>query len=300
MSGDALDLLTRELARQKAARQAAERLLEEKSLELFQRNLELEREIIERERIEATLREQAAALSKVNAELEQFAYVASHDLKAPLRTVASFAQLLMRRHAQRLDGEAAEFLGFIDAGVRRMYSMIEALLEYARTSRLPLRSTWVDSTALVDAVLDSLRTPVEASRAQIHRAALPALWGDPVLLHLLLQNLIENAFKFQPAGQVPEVRISGGEQDQSSWISVADNGIGIPVADHQRIFALFQRLHGDERYEGTGLGLSICRKIAERHGGTLEVLAAEGPGSRFLLRLPRPQGAGAAETDPRR
>lgn len=285
-------LLARELARQRAARKEAERLLEEKSLELYERNCELERQIGERQRIEQELRENAALLARSNAELEQFAYVASHDLKAPLRNVAGFAQLLSRRYGGVLQGDGQEFLGFIDAGVRKMQRLIDDLLQYARASRAPIAAGWVDTAALVAQVCTSMRSTLDNSGAQLRIGELPRLWADGKQLGQVLQNLVDNATKFQPPGQTPVVTLSC-EDGEAGWtLTVEDDGIGIAAEYHEKVFVLFQRLHHDDAYDGTGLGLPICKKIIERHGGRMWLESEPGQGCRFQFFLPRPAAPG--------
>lgn len=285
MSED-LELLRRELERQKSARREAERLLEQKSLELFERNRELERQIIERHRIEDQLRQKAELLASTNAELEQFAYVASHDLKAPLRSVASFAQLLAKRYAKLLDADGQEFVGFIESGARRMQALIDDLLEYARASRVPLTLAPVDTHALVEQLRGVLRARMQDAGAELVLGHLPTVLADRTQLGQLFQNLIDNAMKFQPAGGRPRVEVSARALGEGWEFRVTDNGIGIPPEYAGKIFMLFQRLHVDEQYEGTGLGLPICKKIVERHGGSIHALpGAGGQGTSFVFTL---------------
>ena len=289
MSGEDAALLRRELERQKTARRQAEQLLEQKSLELFERNRELEREIVERQRAEQLLREKAEQLANTNAELEQFAYVASHDLKAPLRSIAGFSQLLTRRYAPKLDQDGQEFLGFIESGVRRMQSLIDDLLEYARASRVPLSPQWIDSGELLDEVRRNLRARLHDAKAELVLGELPRIWADRTQLGQVLQNLIDNGVKFQAPDSRPRVEVSCRRGADAWEFRVCDNGIGIPSEYVGKVFMLFQRLHADEQYEGTGLGLPICKKIVERHGGHIEVEAGpDGVGACFKFTLARP------------
>jgi light-regulated signal transduction histidine kinase (bacteriophytochrome) len=289
MAESELDLLRRELDRQKSARRQAEQLLEQKSLELYERNRELVREVVERRRIEKQLREKAEQLANTNAELEQFAYVASHDLKAPLRSVAGFSQLLARRYAAKLDTDGQEFVAFIESGVRRMQSLIDDLLEYARASRVPLAPTWIDSRALVEDVRLRLRARLQDADAELVLGELPRIWADRVQLGQVLQNLIDNAVKFQADGVRPRVEVACQPTPEGWECRVTDNGIGVPQEYEGKVFMLFQRLHVDDKYEGTGLGLPICKKIIERHGGVIGVQPApQGSGASFVFTLPGP------------
>jgi light-regulated signal transduction histidine kinase (bacteriophytochrome) len=290
-----IEQLRRELERQKVARRQAEQLFEQKSLELYERNRELVREVVERRRIEKQLREKAEQLAHSNAELEQFAYVASHDLKAPLRSVAGFSLLLARRYADKLDADGQEFVAFIESGVRRMQGLIDDVLEYSRASRVPLSPAWIDSGALVDDVLERLRARLQETDAEIVRGELPRIWADRTQLGQVLQNLIDNATKFQARGVRPRVEVSCTPAPDGGWEwRVTDNGIGIPREYEGKVFMLFQRLHVDDQYEGTGLGLPICKKIVERHGGVIRVQpAAPGAsGSTFVFTLAGPGGIG--------
>lgn len=293
METSEIELLRRELERQKAARRQAEQLLEQKSLELYERNRELVREVVERRRIEKQLREKAEQLAHSNAELEQFAYVASHDLKAPLRSVAGFSQLLARRYADKLDADGQEFIAFIESGVRRMQGLIDDVLEYSRASRVQLAPAWIDSRALVEDVRTRLRARLQEADAELVLGELPRIWADRTQLGQVLQNLIDNAVKFQAAGVRPRVEVSCAATPEGWEWRVTDNGIGIPQEYEGKVFMLFQRLHVDDQYEGTGLGLPICKKIVERHGGTIRVQGAthEGGGSMFVFTLAGPAGA---------
>lgn len=289
MSEDSIELLRRELDRQKAARQHAERLLEQKSSELFERNRELVREVVERRRIEKELRDKAEQLAHSNEELEQFAYVASHDLKAPLRSVAGFSQLLARRYADKLDSDGQEFVGFIDSGVRRMQTLIDDLLEYARASRVRLSPAWIETRALVEDVRTRLRARLQESGAELVLGELPRIWADRVQLGQVLQNLIDNALKFHAPGVRPRVEVTCASTPTHWEFAVTDNGIGVPQEYEHKVFMLFQRLHNDESYEGTGLGLPICKKIVERHGGSIRVEPAlDSSGASFRFTLPAP------------
>jgi signal transduction histidine kinase len=250
--------------------------------EVHKINADLERRVAERT---AELDERAKELARSNAELQQFAYVASHDLQEPLRMVASFTQLLAKRYKGKLDDDAQEFINYAVDGATRMQTLISDLLTYARigTQGKPLVPT--DCEALFNRVLESLKFAIEESGTAISRDPLPVVMADPQRLGQLFQNLLTNAIKFRGA-EPPHVKISV-ERNGSDWkISVRDNGIGIPQEHADRIFVIFQRLHTKTEYPGTGIGLSICKKIVERHGGRIWVEPSPGGGSTFLFTIP--------------
>ncbi len=244
------------------------------------------RDVTERVRAEEALAEQAQELARSNADLEQFAYVASHDLQEPLRMVASYTQLLARRYRDRLDDDAQEFIGYAVDGVTRMQSLISDLLAYSRVGSRGDAVEPVELEALLARVLDSsLAAAVEESGATVTAGPLPTVLGDPVQLGQVLQNLVANAIKFRGA-EPPRVHVSA-ERAGGEWtVSVRDNGIGISPEYAQRIFVIFQRLHSRAEYAGTGIGLAICKKIVERHGGRIRVEPAPGGGSDFRFTLP--------------
>jgi PAS domain S-box-containing protein len=234
------------------------------------------------ERLHAT----AADLARSNAELEQFAYVASHDLQEPLRMVASYTQLLARRYKGKLDEDADEFIGFAVDGARRMQELINDLLTYSRVGTRPLQPEAVDTNQLVDQVVSDLTAAIADSHASVLRNELPIVQGDPTQLRQLFQNLIANGIKFHRPSTEPQVQVSAARQNGAWTFSVRDNGIGIEPQYQERIFALFQRLHTRADYPGTGIGLAICKKIVERHGGQIRVDSAPGHGTTFLFSLP--------------
>jgi PAS domain S-box-containing protein len=224
-------------------------------------------------------------LRRSNHELEQFAYVASHDLQEPLRTVASFVQLLARRYRDRLDTDAMEFIDFAVGGVTRMQRLIEDLLRFSRvgTQGAPLAA--VDSEAVVRTVIENLRAAIDESGATIETGRLPRVLADPRQVEQLLTNLVGNAIKFRGA-EPPRVRLDAHEDGRRWRFTVSDNGIGIEPQYFDRIFVIFQRLHGRDDYPGTGVGLAICKKIVERHGGRIWVESAPGAGATFIFTLP--------------
>jgi PAS domain S-box-containing protein len=247
-------------------------------------NLVLVENITERKLAEQELARQAHELALSNADLQQFAYVTSHDLQEPLRNIASFSQMLGRRYQGRLDADADEFIGYIITGVDRMRALIQDLLGYSRvvnSERAPFGPVHISEA--VDWALNNLRQTVDASGTTIHMDKLPVVTGDRVLLVQLFQNLVGNAIKYRSATP-PEIWISA-EPAGHGWIfSVKDNGIGIDPHYHERIFGVFKRLHGRE-FPGTGIGLAICRKIVEKHGGKIWVESRSGEGSTFRFTL---------------
>ena len=228
-------------------------------------------------------------LARSNAELEQFAYVASHDLQEPLRMVASYTQLLGRRYGERLEGDAKEFMAYIVDGAARMKQLIEDLLAYSRVGTRGRDFRPVQLNAVVARARGNLRAALEESGAQFEADALPEIEGDEAQLTQLMQNLIGNAIKFRGAAK-PLVRVSCVDQANEFEIAVSDNGIGIEAQYFERIFMVFQRLHDKGEYPGTGIGLAICKKVVDRHGGRIWVESRPGGGSRFLFTLPKKKG----------
>jgi PAS domain S-box-containing protein len=229
-------------------------------------------------------REAQEGLERSNAELAQFAYVASHDLSEPLRMVSSYLQLLRRRYHGQIDEDADEFIDFAVEGANRMRALIEDLLAYSRAGR-SAEPRPVDCGYIMADVLSSLAAAVADARAQVEVGRLPHVLGDRVAIAQLLQNLVANALKFRHG---PGVCVwVGAEQDEGMWrFSVADDGIGIDARHRERVFKMFQRLHDRESFEGTGIGLAICRKIVERHGGRIWVDGRDGGGTVFHFTLP--------------
>jgi light-regulated signal transduction histidine kinase (bacteriophytochrome) len=235
---------------------------------------------------ERALIEQAGELQRSNEELEQFAYVASHDLQEPLRKVASFTQMLERRYKGQLDERADRYIGFAVDGAKRMQELINDLLEFSRVGRLTRAHEPVDCNELVEQACARLATVIEESGADVSAGPLPVVTGDPVLLTAVFQNLIANAVKFRGEAP-PRVRFEA-ERDGDFWrFTCTDNGIGVEDEYSERIFVIFQRLHTRDTYEGTGIGLAMCRKIVEYHGGRISLApAAPGRGAQFVFTLP--------------
>jgi light-regulated signal transduction histidine kinase (bacteriophytochrome) len=232
------------------------------------------------------LERQARELMRSNAELQQFAYVASHDLQEPLRMISSYTQLLMRRYGDRFDEEAREFMDFVVDGAARMKQLIEDILAYSRvgTRTRELRPVSAD-TALAKALVN-LRGSIEGCGAAVTHDKLPEVAADEAQLVQLFQNLIGNALKFK--GEAPPHIHVGAAALPDAWeIAVRDNGIGIEPQYFERIFMVFQRLHSKGEYPGTGIGLAICKKVVDRHGGNIRVESRPGEGSTFYFTLPR-------------
>jgi signal transduction histidine kinase len=238
------------------------------------------------------LDEQAVELRRSNAELEQFAYVASHDLQEPLRKVASFCQLLEKRYGDQLDERGVEYIRFAVDGAKRMQVLINDLLTFSRVGRLNLTHTEFGLDATLDAALVNLAAAIEESGANIVllRRPLPAIIGDPTLLAMLWQNLIGNAVKFRQDDLEPHIVIDcerGTGGCNGEWLfSVSDNGIGIPEEFVDKVFVIFQRLHGRDAYSGTGIGLALCKKIVELHGGSIWIDTSYTDGTRFRFTMP--------------
>lgn len=247
---------------------------------------------------ERAMREQIAernhALERSNTSLYEFAYVASHDLQEPLRTVASFTQLLQKRYADKLDTTANEFIDFAVDGAQRMQQLIADILAYSRvtTHGKPLQR--VELQTCVEHALQNLHVAIAERSATVEVGPMPAVSGDDVQLDQLFQNLIGNALKYC-TNAVPHVEIGARRQGAMWAISVADNGIGIAAEYHEKIFRIFQRLHTRNEYSGTGIGLAVVNGIVDRHGGQIWVESEEGKGSTFSFTLrPASEGEEAA------
>ena len=256
----------------------------ERTEELRDANAHLSVELDERRRAEQRMAQYAAELARSNAELEQFAYVASHDLQEPLRMVASFTQLLARRYRGQLDKDADEFIGFAVDGATRMQSLINDLLAYSRVGTRGEPFAPTDCGAVLQMALDNLARSVQESGAVITHDPLPTVPGDEVQLTQLFQNLIANASKFG-GRETPRIHVSAEKQGPQWVFVVRDNGIGIAPEQQERIFMIFQRLHHRSEYPGTGIGLAICKKIVERHGGRIWVESRPGEGATFYFSL---------------
>ncbi|MGW2219988.1 sensor histidine kinase [Nonomuraea sp. NPDC001684] len=247
------------------------------------------------------LREQAAGLDaqaeelrRSNAELEQFAYVASHDLQEPLRKIATFCQLLQKRYGDVLDERGLQYIHFAVDGATRMQVLINDLLTFSRVGRLYDDRKPVDLAESLDKALVDLSAVIEETGAEIERPdPLPNVIGDPTMLGMLWQNLVGNALKFRAPDRAPRIRITC-EQRENEWLfSVTDNGIGVEAEFADKIFIIFQRLHSREAYSGTGIGLAMCKKIVENHGGTIWLDTGHTEGARISFTLPAVTDEGA-------
>jgi signal transduction histidine kinase len=245
---------------------------------------ELMGEIAERKRVESELRKTLVELERSNAELEQFAYVASHDLQEPLRMVSSYTQLLERRYKDKLDGDAHDFINFAVDGAKRMQQLIDDLLTYSRVGTRGKPMKPADSQSVLNATIANLSVAIQESGAVVTYDPLPLVMADEIQLVQLFQNLIGNAIKFH-GDKPPRVHVSA-KQNGNRWVfSVKDNGIGIDPQYFERIFLIFQRLHREE-YPGTGTGLAIAKRIVERHGGQIWIESQPGKGSTFYFTMP--------------
>ena len=267
-----LQQLRNKLEREQKARAQAEQLLEQKSLELYQRNLELSNK--------------ADALAKSNADLEQFAYVVSHDLQAPLRNIMSFTKLLERELGEDLSESSVEYMAFIADGVRQMKALIEDILALSRVSN---RGDPFENCSLEDIVHEAIsrhESDIRENSASVEVGSLPQVNADRAQLVQLLQNLIGNAIKFRAAERQPTIHISATDEEGRVTVRVQDNGRGIAEEHRGEIFGVFKRLQSQEQIEGSGIGLSICKKIIERHSGEIHVESIVGEGSTFVFTLP--------------
>ncbi len=248
------------------------------------------RDVTERKRYEAALRERGEALARSNAELEQFAYVASHDLQEPLRMVASYTQLLARRYEGQLDEKADKYIHFAVDGAQRMQGLINDLLALSRVGTQGKPFVAVDVRVVVDRVLRVLGRALEESGGEVVVGPLPTVTGDAGQLEQLFQNLIANALKFRRPGVAPRVEVRAERRDGATggeWLfTVRDNGIGFEQQFAEQIFVVFQRLHSRAEYPGTGVGLAIVKKIVERHGGRIRAEGAPDQGAAFHFTLP--------------
>ena len=249
-------------------------------------------DITERRQGEKALARQTRELQRSNAELEQFAYVASHDLREPLRMVASYTELLAERYRGRLDEKADKYISYAVSGAKRMQQLVDDLLSYSRigTQGKPLQPT--DASAVARRVMRAMKVTMEQSGGEIVCDDLPMVLADETQFGQLLQNLISNAIKFRAEDRAPRIRIAAAARDGMWIFSVEDNGIGIEEQYSGRIFQMFQRLHGRGEYEGSGIGLAIAKKIVERHSGQIWFTSQQGRGTTFFFSIPA-DGRGA-------
>jgi PAS domain S-box-containing protein len=242
-------------------------------------------DITERKLAERALARQTAELERSNADLEQFAYVASHDLQEPLRMVASYTDLLAENYASQLDEKAHRFIGYAQDGAARMRRLIDDLLAYSRVRTLRAKPHPVNSQACLQHALQNLALSIREADAQVEYATLPAVLADETQLTEVFQNLVHNAIKFRRT-ENPVVQVRANVQGGLCTFSVSDNGIGVPPDQHERIFQVFQRLHTREEYPGTGIGLALCKRVVEQYGGAIGIEPHEGPGTTVVFSFP--------------
>jgi PAS domain S-box-containing protein len=248
------------------------------------------RDITARKQADAYLLQKIEELNSSNEELAQFAYIASHDLQEPLRMVAGYTTLLARRYKGRLDSDADEFIAFAVDGANRMQRLIQDLLAYSRVGSGAGARSQTSSEQALSQALANLGGAIDDSGAVVTHDPLPSVLAEPTQLIQLFQNLVGNAIKYRRPG-TPQVHIHAAHDQGSQWLfSVRDNGLGIEPQYFERIFGMFQRLHGREEFAGTGIGLAICKKIVERHGGSISVASQPGQGSTFSFLLPASGG----------
>ena len=246
-------------------------------------NSRLHAETVKRDMI---LQQQAEELVRSNADLEQFAYAASHDLQEPLRVIAGYVHLLEERYADELDQDARDFIGFAVDATHRMRTLINDLLEYSRVESHGNPFETVDCNSALSEAMADLEVSITESDATITSDPLPEIFGDPVQIAHVLENLIANAIKFRKEDVSPIIHVSSRRNGEDWQISVKDNGIGIRPRYHDRIFGMFKRAHKRSKYPGTGIGLALCSKMVERHGGRMWVESQVGQGSTFHFTIP--------------
>ncbi|PIY20757.1 MAG: hypothetical protein COZ12_08320, partial [Deltaproteobacteria bacterium CG_4_10_14_3_um_filter_60_8] len=267
-------------------------LVEARTEELRTANLHLQKEVAVRERAEEELTELAVRLQRSNRELEQFAHVASHDLKEPLLLIIAFCQKLIDRCYLALDSKGRQYVDRVQRAAGKMQTLIDDLLQLSRIARSERALVPIDLNTLVQEVVDDLEEQIKKENATIKLAVLHDLEGDRVQVRQLFQNIIANALKFRKANRPPVVQVrSRLTEDGMCEIMVEDNGIGFDEKYLARIFTPFERLHPSSKYEGSGIGLATCSSIATRHGGEITARSVPGKGSVFIVRLPQHQGA---------
>ena len=248
--------------------------------------LSLRQELIERKEMEKVLKKTLKNLERSNKDLEEFAFIASHDLQEPLRMVASFTKLLAKRYKDKLDEDANDFIKYAVDGAIRMQNLIEGLLSYSRITTRGKLFNRIDVNSIMDKVILNLKNSIEETETIITYDVLPTILGDESQIEQLFQNLIQNSIKFRRNGIPPQIHISSKKQKKEWIFSVNDNGIGIDSQYFDRIFVIFQRLHLRNEYSGSGLGLALCKKIILRHGGKIWVESKIGEGSTFYFTIP--------------
>jgi two-component system sensor kinase FixL len=251
-------------------------------------------DITSRKRAEEALKNHANELGRSNAELEQFAYVASHDLQEPLRKIQAFGERLNRKYSEVLGEEGCDYLSRMESAAARMQALINDLLSLSRVVSQARPFAEVDLNAVLRQVTSDLELHIEQQKGSVELNPLPDVLADKFQMGQLFQNLVANALKFHKPGQGAHVRVSGRNLPSApgavpyAEITVEDDGIGFEQKYADRIFQIFQRLHGKNEYQGTGIGLAICRKITDRHGGQIEAIGTPGEGAKFVVTLPKP------------
>jgi len=297
--GELIDGFNEMLAQIQARDAELERAREHLEQRVQERTRELQQEVAERKQAEERLRATAVRLERSNRELQDFAYVASHDLQEPLRKAQAFGDRLKVACGKSLGAEGRDYLERMQAAAKRMQILIDDLLAFSRVTTKASPFELVDLNKIAREVLADLEVRIQQSGGEVVLGGLPALEADPLQMRQLFQNLLGNALKFHQEAKPPVVKVHarvlnqpspgaapGSTEDEFCRITVEDNGIGFDEKYLDRIFILFQRLHGRSAYEGTGIGLAICRKIADRHGGSITANSSPGEGSTFVVTLP--------------
>ncbi|MDP8981290.1 MAG: PAS domain S-box protein [Acidobacteriota bacterium] len=250
------------------------------------------RDITERKLAEEAILRQSERLTRANADLQQFAYVTSHDLQEPLRTIQACTELFMRKSGDKLESSERELLELVINASKRMTGLIGDLLTYSRSHDEERPFSLVQTADVVEWAVNNLDLAIRSTHAEVirQRENLPAVRGNHIALVQVFQNLISNAIKYR-SGEPPRIQITAEKRDDMWLFSVRDNGIGIAPAYHKRVFLLFQRLHTSQEYPGTGIGLAVCRKIVQSHGGEIWVESEAGHGSTFKFTIPAEEGA---------
>ena len=246
----------------------------------------LARDITEWKVAEERLRKTAAELDRSNKELEQFAYIASHDLQEPLRTISGYLELLSSRYEGRIDEKADRYIAYAVEGSQRMSALIRDLLSYSRVNTRGEALESTNSEESLEFALRNLRSAIDQSGASITHDTLPVVKADKTQLIQMFQNLIGNAIKYRSPERRPEIHISAHREDGAWQFDVVDNGIGFEQQYEAKMFLIFQRLHSRGKYPGTGIGLAICKRIADRHGGQIWAVGDPGNGARFSFTIP--------------
>lgn len=243
-------------------------------------------DITERKHSEALLQEKLLELQRSNEDLQQFAYVCSHDLQEPLRVISNYSQLLARRYSDKLDQDANEFIEFTVDATRRMQELINDLLLYSRVDTKGKEFVPTDCSEIVAIALANLRVSISESTAVVNCVELPVISADKSQLLQVFQNLIGNAIKFR-SSENPAITVSAHDAGKNWLFEVEDNGLGFDMKYGERIFVIFQRLHTKEMYPGSGIGLAVCKKIVERHGGSIWAESEPGKGAKFSFTIPK-------------